>query len=222
MGYSFTANQIEERKMKKKELFIIGTVSCIIIIVAVLSSIFMFSTHKSKDSSDSKQVATKTTSLNRKESKPTSEESVSQSSKQSSTKGNAVVAPNQSTSNASTTTSVSEDVMESVARNFINTYYPSTNKSFHDVAVSMQTYASDDVIDGLIPNGLHHTEQDINICYYLIESMTFKKISSNKISADVPMKQVVNGQGAREVSLHFELTFGKDQKISQVLKSVNQ
>lgn len=204
--------------MKKKEILAVLVIFSLLIIVGVLGSIVILgaknqnrstpkpNTHLSTQKSSS--FSGNSNSKNVETSEEESSDNKSETTKSSSTEEN-------------NTISVSEDTMESVGRNFINSYYPSTNKQYHDKAVSLQPYATDSVINGLIPNALNRTESDIDIYSYVIGDIEFKNLSNNKISADVPVKEVMNGQGAISIKVHFEFTFDKAHKIGTLLKDIS-
>lgn len=108
---------------------------------------------------------------------------------------------------------INEDIMKTVGRNFIEANYPTYNIQYQEKAVNLQPYATETVIKNLIPKAFNRKKTNFDNYSYRIHDMEFKKISFNKVLANVSITERIYGQVGLKKIVKYKLVFNEENKV---------
>ena len=117
--------------------------------------------------------------------------------------------------------SVSEDIMKTIGQNFIEANYPTSNIQFQEKAFNLQPYATEAVIKALVPKAFNRKKANIDNYSYRIDDMEFKKISDNKVLANVSITEIIYDQVGLEKIVKYKLGFDEENKVSSFIKEIS-
>ncbi|MDT2909246.1 hypothetical protein [Lactococcus lactis] len=121
----------------------------------------------------------------------------------------------------STNIEISEDIMKTIGLNFIEANYPTSNIQFQEKAANLQPYATESVIKALVPKAFNRKKINIDSYSYRIDDMEFKKLSINKVLANISVTEFIYGQVGLEKKINFKLGFDQENKVNSFFEEIS-
>lgn len=116
---------------------------------------------------------------------------------------------------------ISEDIMKTMGRNFIEANYPTSNIQFQEKADNLQPYATEEVIKVLVPKAFNRKKTNIDDYSYIIDDMEFKKININQVLANVSITEIIYGQVGLEKIVKYKLGFDEENKVNSFFEEIS-